>query len=108
MTPNVGAANLAIEDAVELATAIGTPEHAAMGALARYDALRLPRTTKLSALSRRAGAVAEWSTPIAVAARSMAVRLGGYVPSSVTARSIDRVLGWRPAPLTEQLGNLPS
>lgn len=98
MTPNVGSANLALEDAVELAHAIGQarswPELRA--GLAGYDASRRPRTSRLSRLSRGIGRFAELSSPPAVAARNTGVWLGGFLPETVARRSMDAMVLWTP------------
>ncbi|MFH5243652.1 FAD-dependent oxidoreductase [Antrihabitans spumae] len=96
MTPNVGSANLAIEDAIELAHVLGQPGAQRSAALVEYDRLRRRRTTALGRLSRRTGSVAECTSPVAVAIRDTAIRLGGRIPKPLTARSLDRVIGWRP------------
>lgn len=98
MTPNVGSANLALEDAVELAHVLG-PD-AAWAAVraggARYDAARRPRISGLRRSSRWMGRVAEMRAMPAVLVRNAAVRAGGLLPAAVSARSMDAMVGWRP------------
>ncbi|MEU0885784.1 FAD-dependent monooxygenase [Lentzea sp. NPDC005914] len=96
MTPNVGSANLALEDAVELARAT-TPGRPLSGGLARYDEMRRPRTTRLSRMSRWMGRVAELSSPSAVALRNGGTWLGGFLPEAVSRRSMDTMVGWVPS-----------
>jgi 2-polyprenyl-6-methoxyphenol hydroxylase-like FAD-dependent oxidoreductase len=98
MTPNVGSANLALEDAAELAHAIADagswPE--LREGLAAYDHSRRARTSRLSALSRRIGRFAELSSPVAVAARNCGVWFGGFLPEVVSRRSMDAMVRWSP------------
>jgi 2-polyprenyl-6-methoxyphenol hydroxylase-like FAD-dependent oxidoreductase len=96
MTPNIGAANLAIEDAVEIAAAIGSPPGDVGAGLMRYDHRRRGRTDALRRIARRAGDVAELSAPMAVMLRNACVSLGGRVPPELTAQSLTRVFGWTP------------
>lgn len=100
MTPNVGSANLALEDAVELAAALGPAAGAdwtrSAAGLADYDALRRPRTAAMSRTSRWMGRVAEASAPPLVLARTGGVWLGGLLPEVVSRRSMDRMVGWAP------------
>lgn len=98
MTPNVGSANLALEDAVELAHVIG-PARSWDGLLAgfvAYDASRRPRTSRLSRMSRWMGRFAELSSPVAIAARNSGVWLGGFLPEAVSRRSMDAMVRWVP------------
>ncbi|MEO6084599.1 MAG: FAD-dependent monooxygenase [Umezawaea sp.] len=98
MTPNVGSANLALEDAVELGVAVAAvaswPDLA--DGLACYDAARRPRAERLSRTSRWMGRVAEASWKPLVVARTGGVWLGGFLPEVVSRRSMDRMVGWRP------------
>jgi 2-polyprenyl-6-methoxyphenol hydroxylase-like FAD-dependent oxidoreductase len=98
MTPNVGLANLALEDAVELGHAIGPARSWAQlrAGLARYDASRRPRASRLSRVSRWMGWFAELSSPVAVAARNSSVWLGGFLPEMVSRRSMDAMAAWTP------------
>ncbi|OJW18921.1 MAG: hypothetical protein BGO49_17895 [Planctomycetales bacterium 71-10] len=76
MTPNLGqGACQAIEDAVVLAEELAdaTP-HSIPAALERYDARRIPRTSRVVLASRRAGAIAQWSNPLACKLRDVLVR----------------------------------
>lgn len=98
MTPNVGSANLALEDAAELAHAIADagswPDLRA--GLESYDHSRRARTSRLSTMSRRIGRFAELSSPVAVAARNCGVWLGGFLPEVVSRRSMDAMVRWAP------------
>lgn len=98
MTPNVGSANLALEDAVELAYAVGPARSRdeLSAALAGYDASRWPRMSRLSRMSRWMGRFAELSSPAAVAARNGGVWLGGFLPEAVSRRSMDAMVAWTP------------
>ena len=98
MTPNVGSANLALEDAVVLGHEVGsaTAWPGLRAGLCHYDQQRRPRTSRLAVLSRRAGRAAELSGPGAVAVRNAAVRIGGLLPEAVSRRSLDLIAGWRP------------
>lgn len=98
MTPNVGSANLALEDAVELAHAVGPARSwdDLRTGLARYDTSRRPRTSRLSRMSRRMGRFAELSSPAAVAARNSGVWLGGFLPEAVSRRAMDAMVRWVP------------
>lgn len=83
MTPNLGqGACQALEDAVVLAQAVDDS-----GGLTEYARQRRPRTQMIAARSRRIGAVAQWSSPLAVALRNTA-------PRSSLARSLAPVLDW--------------
>ena len=101
MTPNVGSANLALEDAVELAHAIAGAQSwdELRTGLAAYDASRRPRTARLSTMSRWMGRIAELSAPAAVAARNGGVWLGGFLPEAVSRRSMDAMVGWSVPPV---------
>ncbi|MEV6330023.1 FAD-dependent monooxygenase [Streptomyces sp. NPDC051909] len=97
MTPNLGqGACQALEDAVVLAAELdGATDVAA--ALARYDAVRRPRTTAVAAGARRAGRMGQQlSHPLAVPLRNALLRLA---PSGAAARAILRHAAWTP-PLT--------
>lgn len=98
MTPNVGSANLALEDAVELAHATGHPGSwdRLRAGLHGYDAGRRPRAIRLSRMSRWMGRVAGLSSPAAVLARNGGVWLGGLLPERVSRRSMDAMVGWSP------------
>ncbi|MCB5179872.1 FAD-dependent monooxygenase [Streptomyces antimicrobicus] len=94
MTPHLGqGACQALEDAVTLAAELAAgpgPE----AALARYDALRRPRTQAVTVAARRAGRMGQQLThPLAVALRNTALRLA---PSGATIRTILRHADWTP------------
>jgi hypothetical protein len=44
------------------------------------------------------GAAGRWSAPIPVAVRNLGFRLGGWLPSAMTARALDTVIDWQPPP----------
>ncbi|CAM3010748.1 FAD-dependent monooxygenase [Saccharomonospora xinjiangensis] len=96
MTPNVGSANLALEDAVELGSALSCSRTTPDAALAAYDIARRPRTARLATMSRWMGRVAELSPLPAVAARNAGVWLGGFLPESVSRGSMDAMVSWTP------------
>jgi 2-polyprenyl-6-methoxyphenol hydroxylase-like FAD-dependent oxidoreductase len=85
MTPYLGqGACMALEDAVTLAVCDGD--------LARYDALRRPRTQAVWKGSRRAGKVGiEVRSPIALALRNFAFR---SLPGSLAVRGMTRFSSW--------------
>lgn len=76
MTPNLGqGACQAIEDAVVLAEELaGATPGSIPAALQRYDARRIPRTSRVVAASRQAGAIAQWSNPLACKLRDALIR----------------------------------
>ncbi len=92
MLPNIGQGGCqAIEDAVELAAALGgEPDVAA--ALARYDSARSGRVTKVVARSRRTGQAALLRSPVLAGARNVALRL---TPPSAALRSLAPIVGHR-------------
>jgi 2-polyprenyl-6-methoxyphenol hydroxylase-like FAD-dependent oxidoreductase len=98
MTPNLGqGACQALEDAAvisRLAAATGPGEVAAL--LGRYTALRLPRTTDVVRWSRRAGTMATWTSPAAVAVRDTAARVVGKLAPGAAVRGLASVYGWQP------------
>lgn len=97
MTPNIGPACLAMEDAVTLGLLLPTDRSVGQAAaLARYTALRLPRAVALARRSRRVGQAGQWTWPPAVALRNLGIRLGGLLPSGVTARALDASVDWWP------------
>jgi 2-polyprenyl-6-methoxyphenol hydroxylase-like FAD-dependent oxidoreductase len=101
MAPNVGLANVALEDAVELAHrvdhTVDTADFAALrAALADYDRVRRPRVDRLARISRWTGRVVESAGPVAVAARNAGTWLGGLLPEAVSRRSLDTLVGWSP------------
>jgi len=95
MTPNLGqGAGQAIEDALVLSEELSAQEDP-VTALRRYEAQRIPRTTKLVLASRKFGTVAHWSNPVARAVRNAALRI---IPTSVTVKQFhDLVLKDAPA-----------
>ncbi|WP_398865848.1 FAD-dependent monooxygenase [Streptomyces stephensoniae] len=97
MTPNLGQGGCqAIEDAVVVAHLLATDADADVpAALAAYTEARHRRTTRISRHSRRLGALALLSHPLAVSVRNLAVRA---TPGAVTSRALDSVLGWQPPP----------
>ena len=86
MAPNVGLANVALEDAVELAHRIG----------GTADRVRRPRVDRLARISRWTGRVVESAGPVTVAARNAGTWLGGLLPEAVSRRSLDTLVGWSP------------
>jgi 2-polyprenyl-6-methoxyphenol hydroxylase-like FAD-dependent oxidoreductase len=93
MTPNLGqGAGQALEDAATLGAVLEAHSEVPV-ALARYDALRRPRTQAIVKQSRRMGAVGQWSWRPAVVVRD---RLFGMVPASAMTRSLGPVLNWPP------------
>jgi 2-polyprenyl-6-methoxyphenol hydroxylase-like FAD-dependent oxidoreductase len=87
MTPNLGqGAAQAFLDAVVLAEeATADPS-----SLAAYDRRRRPVAEAVARRSRRAGEVAGWRSPLAVAVRDALV---AAVPASAAAAGLDRLLG---------------
>ena len=89
MTPNSGqGAGQAMEDAVVLAETVTAGK-----GLEEYDALRRERTQRITKQAHRIGAVAQWSSPVAVGARNALLRA---TPSSTVMKSLEPVVGWRP------------
>ena len=94
MTPNLGqGACLALEDAATLGRCLGDGVPVAAG-LARYDALRRPRTARLTRMSRTAGLVAGLHGRVPTAVRDTLAR---STPTALTLRGLDGVLGWEVA-----------
>jgi 2-polyprenyl-6-methoxyphenol hydroxylase-like FAD-dependent oxidoreductase len=92
MTPNLGqGACQALEDAVVLAANAGRP-----AGLARYSAVRVPRTTAVAAASRRINRMTRLTHPAAVWARDAAMALAGRLGPDLVLRQMDSVLSWRP------------
>lgn len=93
MTPNLGqGAAQAFLDAVALAEeASADPD-----SLAAYESRRRPVAEAVARRSRRAGEVAGWRSPLAVAVRNALV---AAVPASAAAAGLDRLLG---TPLTRK------
>ncbi len=93
MTPNLGqGACQALEDAVALAALVDDGRDVP-GALARYDALRRPRTQRFVKAASRAARVTQADKPAAVRLRDAAARV---VPARVAARGVHRMLAWEP------------
>lgn len=85
MLPNLGqGACTAIEDAAVLAHCLATEPDTAT-ALARYEAERIPRTTRMVELSWRFGRAARWNQASAVRLREWFLKLA---PSSVLRREL--------------------
>src|SRR5262249_54341004 len=88
MTPNVAqGAAMAIEDAWVLADCI------ARGAIEEYEAKRRARVEWVQNLSWRFGVVGQWASPLAVAARNVALRL---TPRSAAPRQLASLLNGGP------------
>ncbi len=89
MTPNLGqGAGQAIEDAVVLdqcLAATSSLEHA----LLQYEERRVSRANSIVRASRRFGAVAQWSNPVAVWLRDCAMRL---MPASVAINQARKLM----------------
>ncbi|MFI6507068.1 FAD-dependent monooxygenase [Streptosporangium sp. NPDC050855] len=112
MTPNMGqGACQAIEDAVVLAHAMGSPGHAVPdgshggrqktlggenGGPAAYTAARLERTTKIMNSSARICRVSRMRNPLAVRLRDTAMAVGWRLAPSRVNGAMDEVLGWTP------------
>jgi 2-polyprenyl-6-methoxyphenol hydroxylase-like FAD-dependent oxidoreductase len=89
MTPNMGqGGGQAVEDAAVLARCLAAePELSA--ALARYQALRVPRANGFVSQSRRLGEVGQWENPLACWVRD---RLFQLVPQSSIRANLRRAL----------------
>jgi 2-polyprenyl-6-methoxyphenol hydroxylase-like FAD-dependent oxidoreductase len=110
MTPELGQGGcLALEDAVTLAIAVGagTGAGGAVGAgdtcgsdlsaaLARYSALRLPRTTRLARRSRATARLTQAGGPVGTLLRDATARVTGRLPAALVARGLDPVVQWWP------------
>lgn len=87
MTPNLGqGAGQAIEDALVLADRVATcglPD-----GLEAYEAARRPRATSFVRRSRRMGAVAQWSNPVACFVRD---QLTAWTPRSAIRRGVEEL-----------------
>lgn len=94
MTPDLGQGGCqAIEDAVVLAqTVVGDVR----GRLPLYTAARLKRTVAVMRQSRQMGRLGQVSSPLAVVARTGAMRLVGILPASMTDRALVSLHNWRP------------
>ncbi|MBD0693235.1 FAD-dependent monooxygenase [Streptomyces sp. CBMA123] len=94
MTPHLGqGACQALEDAVTLAAAVaGSPT--VEGALARYDAVRRPRSQTVARDAHRAGRLGQQlANPLAVALRNAAIRL---TPPGAMMRTVLKHADWTP------------
>ena len=98
MTPNLGqGACQALEDAVVLSRlAAGAEAEAVAGVLAAYTAARLPRTADVVRWSRRAGTMATWTSPPAVAFRNTVFRVMGKLAPGAALRGLAPIYGWQP------------
>jgi len=98
MAPNLGqGACQALEDAAVLARfADGASPAGVREMLVRYSAARLRRTTDVVRWSRRAGMMATWTSPAAVALRDTVVRVAGKLAPNAALRGLDPVYGWQP------------
>ncbi|MBO1416499.1 FAD-dependent monooxygenase, partial [Streptomyces sp. FH025] len=94
MTPHLGqGACQALEDAVTLAAAVADGR-TVEGALARYDALRRPRSQTVARDARRAGRMGQQlANPLAVGLRNAAIRL---TPPGAMVRTVLKHADWRP------------
>ncbi|NXY97199.1 FAD-dependent monooxygenase [Streptomyces sp. BR123] len=102
MTPNLGqGACQALEDAVTLAAELAAAPDVET-ALARYDAVRRPRSQAVARAARRAGLLGHrLSHPVAVSLRNGALRLA---PSGAVVRGILRHADWTPPRLPARAG----
>ncbi|MEV7177909.1 FAD-dependent monooxygenase [Kitasatospora sp. NPDC093679] len=95
MTPFQGqGACQALEDAVVLAHALAGAD--VTGALAAYTAARLPRTTAVTAGSRRVGRLVGLRAAPAVALRDTLLAAAGRLPERTAVRAAASLLDWRP------------
>lgn len=95
ITPDLGqGAGLALEDAVTLA-GLAASTRAIATIVETYDKLRRSRTQRLVRISARAGRVAQWNRPMAVAMRNGVARL---IPESAYLRAMADTFSWRPDP----------
>lgn len=93
MTPDLGqGGGMAIEDAVELAHALGDDGRHVLPALEDYTRRRLTRTTAVARKSRRAGRLYSAPYPVQV----LAARLMGALPGATVSRGLAPVVDWRP------------
>jgi 2-polyprenyl-6-methoxyphenol hydroxylase-like FAD-dependent oxidoreductase len=93
MTPNLGQGGCqAIEDAIVLDSclATGAPLEEALGT---YAAKRIPRANRVVVESRRVGAIAQWSHPLAVKVRDTLLRV---TPAASVAKRLERSLRFEP------------
>ncbi|MFG3223736.1 FAD-dependent monooxygenase [Kitasatospora sp. NPDC048194] len=94
MTPHLGqGACQALEDAVTLAAAVAEGP-TVEGALARYDAVRRPRSQAVARDARRAGRMGQQlANPLAVGLRNAAIRL---TPPGAMVRTVLKHADWTP------------
>lgn len=98
MTPFLGqGACQALEDAVVLGHVLSRTTDV-VGALRRYEAMRIPRANAFVARSRRVGQLARLRNPLLVAVRNAMLR---RIPPSVQARQIARMIDFEPPPMSE-------
>jgi 2-polyprenyl-6-methoxyphenol hydroxylase-like FAD-dependent oxidoreductase len=89
MTPNLGqGGGQAVEDAVVLARCL-TSEADVHAALARYQALRIPRANGFVRQARQLGQIGQWENPLACWVRD---RLFKSVPDSSVRKNLRRLL----------------
>jgi 2-polyprenyl-6-methoxyphenol hydroxylase-like FAD-dependent oxidoreductase len=98
MTPNLGqGACQALEDAAVIAwLAAGTEPAQVTAMLGRYTAARLKRATDIVRWSHRAGAMATWTSPAAVALRDTLAGLAGRFARGAAVRGVARIYDWQP------------
>lgn len=98
MTPNLGqGACQALEDAAVISRLAAAAEPGAVSEiLTSYTAARLPRTTNVVSLSRRAATMTTWTSPAAVAIRNVVMRLAGTLAPRAALRSLSPIYGWQP------------
>jgi 2-polyprenyl-6-methoxyphenol hydroxylase-like FAD-dependent oxidoreductase len=110
MTPNIGAAGLAIEDAATIMRTLGPAgpmsAHAVPAALREFTRIRRPRSIRLARQARRIGAIGCWSSTPAVAFRDIGVAAAGRIPAVLTARALDPLMGWRPPEPPSTIGSV--
>jgi 2-polyprenyl-6-methoxyphenol hydroxylase-like FAD-dependent oxidoreductase len=98
MTPNLGqGACQALEDAAVISRlAAGTQPDQVAGLLNSYTAARRPRTTDVVRWSRRAATMTTWTSPPAITARNVLIRLTGKLAPGAALRSLTPVYDWQP------------
>ncbi|WP_163512747.1 FAD-dependent monooxygenase [Fodinicola acaciae] len=95
MTPDLGQGGCqAIEDGVVLARTVTGAD--VRGRLPAYTGARLKRTVSIMRQSRQMARLGQVSSPLAVIARTGAMRLVGILPASVTDRALVSLHNWRP------------
>jgi 2-polyprenyl-6-methoxyphenol hydroxylase-like FAD-dependent oxidoreductase len=96
MTPNLGqGACQALEDAAVLTRLTAGADATAVPAqLARYTTLRLARTSRVVRLSRRAGRMTTWTSPVAIAVRDGLVLAVGKVAPAAALRDLTSIYDW--------------